>query len=346
MVKMMRFGVLTKAHTAEIHERPLPELGENDVLIKQEACNICTTDYGQWLGLREHQGYPKAGGHEGSGIVIAKGSKVGDELQKGDRVAVAYTFCGECEACLIGKTDACVNRKKPISEDGYIGYFGFADYCVWNAKFLVKMDKDLPPAQAGFLEPVATVVSGIKRLRIEPMETVVVIGAGTMGLLNAQVARVFGARVIVTEIMDKKIKCAESLGFEVIDAKNNNPVELVKEMTGGKGADAVIVAVGAAKANEQSLEMVKKLEGRILYFAAGYPAPELKIDSNIIHYRKLELIGAYEATIKDFYDGAKLLNQKFINTEPLIEASFPLDEIQNAYEVASIPGNYRVSVEL
>ena len=346
MVEKMRFGVLTKAHTAEIHERPLPELGESDVLVKQEACNICTTDYGQWLGMREHQGYPMAGGHEGSGIVVAKGEKVSEELQIGDRVAAAYIYCGECEACKNGNTDACINRESPISKDGYLGRFGFADYNVVNARHLVKMNKDLPPEQAGFLEPVATVVSGIKRLRVKPMETVVVIGAGTMGLLNAQVARAFGARVIISELMDKKIKCAQSLGFEVINAKNDDPVEKIKEMTNDRKADAVIVAVGVSQANQQSLEMVKKSEGRILFFAAGYPAPELEIDSNIIHYRKLELIGAYEATIKDFLDAAKMLNQKFINVGPLVEAVYSLDDIQKAYEVASTPGNFRVSIKL
>jgi L-iditol 2-dehydrogenase len=346
MIEKMRFAVLTKAHTAKIHERPLPELGEDDVLVKQVACNICTTDYGQWMGLREHQGYPMAGGHEVSGIVVAKGEKVSDELQIGDHVAVTDFYCGQCEVCKKGLIDACLNKKPLTSEDGYRGRFGYADYNVIKAKFLVKMNKDLPPEQAAFLEPVASVLNGIRRLRIQPMETVVVIGAGTMGIINAQVARAFGARVIVTELMDKKIKCAQSLGFEVVDAKNNDPVKKILELTDGKKPDAVVVAVGVSQANQQALEMVKNREGRILFFAAGYPAPELKIDSNIIHYRKLELIGAYESTLYDFYDAAKMLNQRFINVEPLVEAVFPLDDIQKAYEVASTLGNYRVSVKL
>ena len=74
-VDKMRFAVLTKAKVAEVHERPLPEMDENQILIKQEACNICTTDYGQWLGLREHQPYPMAGGHEGAGVIVNKDQK-------------------------------------------------------------------------------------------------------------------------------------------------------------------------------------------------------------------------------------------------------------------------------
>lgn len=345
----MKFAVLTKAKSAEIHEGQIPEIAENEVLVKQEACNICTTDYGQWLGLREHQPYPMAGGHEVSGIIIRKGSNVRSNLQIGDRVAVTYDYCGECDRCKSGMTGECEgapNRMKVPNEDGYYGSFGFSNYCVRDAKTLIKMNPNLSPSEAGFLEPLATVVKGLRKLRLSPMERVVIIGAGTMGLVNAQAARAYGADVIVTEIMDKKIKAARSMGFNVIDVNVHDPVKKVKEMTDGKGVDAVIIAVGTTKANEQALEMVKELEGRILLFAAGYPTPKLNVDSNLIHYRKMELIGTYGADMRDFCKSAKLLNLGKVDVSPLIETSFTLDKIQEAYEVASTPGNYRVSVLL
>ncbi len=109
-VDKMRFGgVLTKAKVAEIHERNLPEIRENQVLVKQEACNICTTDYGQWQGLREHQPYPMAGGHECAGIIVQRGSEVREDLAIGDRVAIAYDYCGECVPC---KRELQVNVQK------------------------------------------------------------------------------------------------------------------------------------------------------------------------------------------------------------------------------------------
>lgn len=349
--KTIKLGVLTKAHCIKIVEVPMQKIGEDDVLIKQEACNICTTDYGQWLGLREHQGYPMAGGHEGCGLVIAKGIKVGNKFQIGDRVGLSYSYCGKCKACRLGHTIECVERDSLMgytykSEMGYYGTYGFANYFVRKASYLIKMSKNITPSEAGFLEPVATVVNGMKKLRVKPMETVAVIGAGTMGLINAQVARAFGARVIVLEIIDKKIECAKKMGFEVINSKDINAIEKVKELTSGKGTDAVIVAVGSTKANEQALEMVKRLDGRILFFAASFPVPELKIDSNLIHYRKLELVGAFEADQQDFYDSAKLLNELQIDVKPLIETKFPFEQIQKAFEAASIPGSYRVTVEL
>ena len=349
--KTFRMGVLTKAHTLELVTLPLPEMGAEEVIVKHETCNICTTDYGQWLGKREHQGYPMAGGHEGSGIVIAKGAKVGDELQIGDRVGLTYSYCGNCKACRLGEQIDCVDRDtllsyKAKSPFGYYGTHGFSDYFVHPAKYLIRMSKDIEPTEAGFLEPVATVVNGIHKLRVKPMEFVLVIGGGTMGLINAQVTRAFGARVVVSDPMPEKRKVAAEMGFAAINPAEEDVVERVKAMSDGKGADAVIVGVGTTEANSQALQAVKHLDGRVLLFAAGFPVPALETDSNEMHYRKLELIGAFEANQKDFYDAARLLNNRQIDVRPLVSGTFPLDEIEAAFADAAVPGRFRVALDL
>lgn len=345
-VKKMRFAVLTEAKIAEIHERPLPKIGDNEVLVKQEACNICTTDYGQWLGLREHQPYPMAGGHENAGVILEKGPKVRDDLEIGDKVAIAYNYCGECTPCKSGATTECTQVSHDPTEDGYYGGFGFADYCVRNARTLIKMNKDLPSSEASFLEPLATVIKGFRKLRLKPLETVVIVGAGTMGVVNAKAARAYGCRVIITEVSEMKIESARSMGFEVVNSIKDNPVEKVKELTNGQGADVVIIAVGVTQANQQALDMVKDVEGRILLFAAGYPAPKLEVDSNYIHYKKIELIGTYGADMQDFITSAKMLNEKLVDMSELVETTFPLEDIQEAYEIASESDSYRVSILL
>lgn len=346
-IEQMKFAYLKEKGCALTGVRKIPDMGPDDVLVKQLVCNICTTDYGQWLGLREHQGYPMAGGHEGSGVVEAVGSDVKD-LKPGDHVAVAYNSCGKCEACRRGHEGQCTSADyKNLTEDGYRGNFGFADYNVRSARNLVKMNPELPPSEAAFLEPLATVCKGISKLRLEPQETVVVIGAGTMGLVNAQAAKAKNCRVIVTELMEKKLQAARDMGFEVIDVSKEDPVEKVQELTDQKGADAVIVAVGNTKANTQAAELVKELDGRILMFAAGYPAPEIELDSNVIHYRRMELIGTFGADMKDFFKAAELLNTGAVDVSKLVEPEkFLLDDIQKAYEHASVPGMYRVSVLL
>lgn len=343
---MFRFGVLTSKGHAQVHEMKLPKLGEHQVLMKQLACNICTADYGQWLGLREHQGYPMAGGHEAAGVILETGNKV-VELQPGDFVAVSNNYCGECEYCRRGEESQCVIRSSyDLHEGGYKGRMGFAAYQVRNATSVVKMNPELSPGEAAFLEPLATVAKGIGKLKICPQDTVAVIGAGTMGLLNAQAVRACGARVFVTEMMEKKIKTARAMGFEVIDAGTEDPAEKIMQLTGGRGTDAVIVAAGAAKANEQAAAMLKHFDGRMLMFAAAYPPPKLGLSSNDIHYRRMEILGTYLGDTKDFLEAARMLNQKVVDVKPLMEKSFPLEEIQKAFEEASKPGSYRVSVML
>ena len=127
MSEKTRFGVLIEAKKAEVHECSIPKLGDNQILVKQKACNICTTDYGQWMGLREHQPYPMAGGHEGAGVIVEKGNKVGNELKIGDHVAMAYDYCGECYPCKSGRTGECSQyNNAPTADDGgpYIGVAG------------------------------------------------------------------------------------------------------------------------------------------------------------------------------------------------------------------------------
>ncbi len=109
----------------------MPAMGPDDVLLKMEACNICTTDYQQWQGLRNHQGFPMAGGHEWSGVVVEKGANVAN-VEVGDRVAPLFMGCGHCQACLMGKSFCCEEREAgwPVHE-GFHGDRGFSDYKVF-----------------------------------------------------------------------------------------------------------------------------------------------------------------------------------------------------------------------
>lgn len=342
-----RFGCLVHKGLAEVRERELPALDEHDVLLKPLACNICTSDYTQWMGQREHQGYPMAGGHELSGVVVAVGSAV-STVKPGDFVApMPPSGCGSCEACRVGKMMECTNRQDTHpTADGYVsGWFGFADLTVRRDYQIYRMNDQLDPSDAAFMEPLSTVVHGMKKLRIRPYETVVVIGGGTMGLLNALTARTYNCRVIVSEGMQNKLETAAQLGLETVDFTKCDPVQAVKDLTQGKGADAVIVCVGNKAANAQALKMVKELDGRVLFFAAAHPAPPLEIDSNELHYRKLELLGTYGGDMTDWEDAAMLLNTGRVVVSKLVEPEkFGLNHIQEAFAAASVPGKFRVSV--
>lgn len=346
----IHFGVIVRGHVAEMHEMPFPKIGSTDIVVKLKANNICTTDYQQWMGLRDHQGFPMAAGHECAGCIEAVGEEVYSQFKPGMQVATMNPFCGVCDACRNGHTGDCQNMPfhSSIGADGYYGgYKRFADYVVMDQKLIVPIDNSIPPAEAGFLEPVSTVVQGAHKVGIRPMEDVAIIGAGTMGLVNAQVAKAFGARVMISDISPKKIARAKEMGVDVIDAKHEDPVQAVKELTGGKGADTVIAAVGSTLAYKQGYDMLKHFRGKMLIFPAGFPKPVLEVEPNELHYRKLELIGTVGSDLSDWYEAATLISKRLIDCSYSLEGKYiPLREIQKAYEAAATPDSYRVTVDL
>ena len=137
------------------------------------------------------------------------------------------------------------------------------------------------------------------------------------------------------------------MGIDVIDAKNTDPVQAVKDLTDGKGADTVIAAVGSTLAYKQGYEMLKHFRGKLVIFPAGYPKPELQVDPNELHYRKLEIIGTFGSDLKDWYEAATLISKRLIDCSYSLEGKFiPLRDIQQAYEAAATPDAYRVTVDL
>lgn len=290
----------------------IDELKDDELLVKQMACNICTTDYQQWEGKREHQGYPMAGGHECSGVVIDKGKNVGNSFEVGDHVAIVYDYCGICDSCKKGFITNCENIKqfgKNYSEKFY-GIFGFANYFKRKAKSFVKISKDLDYSEAAFVEPLSSVIAGIDKLSINSESNVLVIGTGTMGILNALYAKSLGANVVISGRNEKKNKIAKKLGLQVINPKKEDIKSSLKNLNGGKFSNIAIVAAGSTSANDQALQLTEEYDSQILFYAAGYPKPDLDIDSNTIHYRRLNLFGAYGSKLYDFNRAADLLSRK------------------------------------
>ncbi len=332
-----------------IWELDVPEPQKGEVLVKNHKCNICTTDWQTWAGLRKSQGrkFPWAPGHEMGSEIVAIGEGVDKDLKVGDHVGFGYDHCGQCYWCRRGETSNCTGEGTPTScsYDGLDGGFGMSQYMIVPSKKVYRVSADLPWEEAGYLEPLGTALRGIRRLRVKPGENILVIGAGNLGLVNAQAARAFGGRVMVSEISEERCGIAESLGFETVNPKEANVTEWCKERTDGRGVDGVILAVGNTAANKQALEAVSTA-GRILFFAAGYPAPEIEVDPNTIHYTEVELIGTFGGDICDWQMAANFLSRGIVKTDKLVSHQVPLDEVQHAFELAATPGNYRVSLVL
>lgn len=338
-------AVLTAVEKAEVIDRELPELGEHDVLVKIDANNICTSEYGAFNGARKRP-LPLVFGHEWAGTVVEVGSAV-DSVAVGDYIASGYQYDPYSEPSREGRTSECTKLQSADhpNPDGFFGNAGCANYAVAKEAACYKIDKGIDSSVAALLEPLGTCCAGFRRFGVEYGQTVVVIGAGTMGVLNALVAKAHGCRVIITEMMPKKLETAAKLGLETIDVSKCDPVEKVRELTGGKGADGVIIAVGASGAYAQALEMAKEKRAHLLIFAAGYPAPKWELDPNTVHYRRMVIVGSYGADAVDFREAASMINMGAADFSQLVEEKIPLDKIQEAFEEACKPGMYRISVQ-
>jgi L-iditol 2-dehydrogenase len=229
---------------------------------------------------------------------------------------------------------------------GYYGFYGCSEYQIVDSKYVFKVKDEISFEEACFCEPVATVVHGIERLRIKPGEKVLVIGAGTMGILNAQIARYYGADVIISELSQKKLCTAGELGFDkLIDVMKYDLKDCVGAYTGEEGLDAVIIAVGAEEAYKQAIDIMSK-GGRMLVFSSGYPAPSWTLDPNLVHYELLDIIGTYGCSTADFQVASEILASGKIRVDKLIDQKFPLNNLQAAFEAAAAKDAYRVSVQI
>ena len=352
MKKTMKLGVLAGDKQAIVAEHEVAGIEPNEVLIHNKACNICTFDYQQWQGYRPQQKYPMAWGHENSGVVVEVGREV-TNFKVGDRVVEnIYRPCLECSACRKGlpmKMCEASDNAKVMNEKnqfGYYGPYGCAQYKAVLPKYLIKVNDNVPYEEAGFCEPLATVISGMDSLHVQGGENLLVIGAGTMGLLNAQMARYYGAKVIISEPLEKKRNTASVMGFDqVLDPTQADFENKIKKITNNQGPDSIIMAVGATRAYEQAFAIAPP-QCRILLFAASFPEPQWAITPNLVHYKLWVIIGAYGSTLKAYQKSADLLSSRALQIEPLIEAKYPLSDIQNAFEKAATPGNYRVSITI
>ena len=352
MANQMKYGVIVDKKKAEVHQKVIPSIKDDEVLISNKTCNICTTDYQQWAGDRMHQPFPMAFGHENAGIVVDIGKEV-KNCNKGDHVVVnVYGPCLECDQCRMGKNslycqyNQSADKMKNPDENGVYGFYGCGEYQVAKSKHVFRMAKDLLFEEAGFVEPLATVVHGIERLRVKIKEKILVIGAGTMGLLNAQVARYYGADVIISELIDKKLNAAKELKFDqLMNPKKDDFKNKIKEYLGDAELDAIIIAVGATSAYNQAIQFAPK-GCRMLIFAANFPEPDWDLKPNPVHYQLWEVIGTYGCSTRDYQVASTLLSNKSILAAPLLEEKFPLNDIQKAFEKATMPGMYRVTLEI
>ncbi|MGQ4891549.1 MAG: zinc-dependent alcohol dehydrogenase [Candidatus Njordarchaeia archaeon] len=320
----MRAAVLTKKGF-EVKDVPVPQVGENDVLIRVMSAGICGTDLAIYKGSYRIE-LPRILGHEFAGVVEKVGENV-EGLDVGERVTSEINVtCGKCYYCTHGMRTHCIHRKAiGISRDG-----AFAEYVVVPAENVHRLPQNIDFDQGTFVEPLAAAIQTFEMTPINKGNTVAIYGSGKMGLLILQVAKVFGAgKVIVIGRTNSKLELAKSLGADdVINVENVDPVKAVREETGGIGADIVVEATGNPTVLNNAIRMTRS---RGIISVKSTHGLNVSLNLTEIVVRELRIQGS---RCGNFKKSIEMLEKNKIQVKPLISAIYTLEKIEKAFKTA------------
>ena len=336
----MKAGILYGPRDLRVEEIDIPEVPAGWVLLKVRAGGICGSDLHLF---KEKTFIPISSvlgegiyvpGHELAGEVEKLGEGV-ESLQEGDRVVVEPSInCGKCDWCKIGQINLCENS-------GLIGFYyigGLAEYCIAPEEKCFKIAKKTSFEDAATIDCVAVAARAVKRAEISLEDSVAILGAGSIGLFAAQLTKLAGAReVYITGTHEYQLKAADRFGVTAtINARNENTVERIMELTSGKGVDKVIEAVGGtAPVIDEGINMVRR-QGIVV--ATGIFLDQIPINMFSLVTKEARLTGAwgygYWNHMKEFEVSLKLLENGKIDAKSLITHKFPLEKVSEAFEVA------------
>ncbi len=342
----MKAGILKDIEKLTVEDVPDPEAGPGEIVIQVKACAVCGTDVKVFHHGHKHIVFPRITGHEVTGVVVDCGAGVSN-FQPGDRVAVAPAIpCGQCHYCRQGWQTMCDNLKA-------IGYHydgGFAELMKVPATAVTNGCVNLIPENVSFqeatlAEPLACVINGQRLSQVSLGDTVLIIGAGPIGCLHAELAKSSGAsRVILADIVPERLAMAAFTGALTIDASHQDILSRVKELTGGRLAERVIVAATSHQAQEKSVELVAR-RGSVNFFG-GLPKekPFINLNSNLVHYGEFYIVGTHGSTPRDNKLALDLIGSGKINTQAYLTHSFPLEQLHQALMVAESMKGLKVVV--
>lgn len=332
---MMKAAVVHGKSDIRIEAVPRPVAGPGEIVVQVKASGICATDIKTLLGQGLPKELPAILGHEVAGMVEQVGHGV-KSVSLGDRVAVyPIAVCGECYYCSRGRHNLC--EKEFGLGHGIDG--GFAELVripqqILNIGGVIKLPGELDFGLAALAEPLSCCLAAARSNRVGKGDTVLVIGAGPMGLFHLKVCRHLGARVIMVDLRGDRLQMASQMGAEqCINTAETDLVETIRELTGGRGADVVVASLGVPQVVEQYLPTVRK--GGIFNIFGGPPAGRpIMVDPRWIHYSEVILTGTFAATPDDFRQALQLIAGGQIKVEDMISHRFTLDNMLEAIELA------------
>jgi L-iditol 2-dehydrogenase len=335
----MQAAVYRGVNDVRLESVPVPLVGAGELLVRVHSCGVCGTDLKK-ISTGSHSA-PRIFGHETSGVVAAVGEGV-TKFRRGDRVMVFHHIpCRECFYCRKKTFAQCARYKKvgctagfEPSGGGFAEYVQVKDWIVENGT--VRIPDGTSFEQACFVEPVNTCMKGIEALRLEGGETVLTIGQGPIGIILSVLARRAGASLITSDLYGERLKIGSTFGLDLtIDASRLNVVERVRELTEGRGADAVILAVGGNTLIRTAMDAARP-GGRVLLFAQTQHG-EATIDPAAVCVDEKALVGSYSASVDLQEESIRFVMNREMDLERLISHRFPLSESRQALDLAAHP---------
>ena len=343
---------------------PMPACGADEIRVKVDACAVCGSDWKAFKSGNPRMRPPITIGHEFTGLIETVGADVAGmregprrpDLRQpsgqqpvgalrpvphsqsfaiGERVVMATSIsCGECLYCRRGWRNLCTDlRPMGFHYNGGMAAFVTIPARALQQGHVVKVPAGVKAIHAALAEPVSCCVNAAENCSITRGDVVAVLGAGPMGILNACVAREFGAaRIILSEINPARLKQAEAFGFDrLVNPASEDLARIVKDETGGYGADVVIVAAPAAQPQEQAMTLARK-RGTVCLFAS-LPAGRsmLNADSRPIHYGELRVIGSSDSTDAHVRRAVELIAGGSLPADKVASHVLKLDDIQQAF---------------
>jgi len=332
---LMKVAIILGPQRIKIVDVKTPKITSNDVLIKIKATGICGSDLHFYSGMNGRLQNFLLGikrvlspskiirGHEFSGFVVEKGKNV-DDIDLNDKVtALPISPCQECNYCKIGFTHLC---ESPNPWPG-----AFAEFIKLSSNDIVNVPEEISYEEAAMLEPLACAVHAVKISEVKKEDSVIILGAGTIGLLTLQILKSLNVeKIAITDILDFKLQMAKQLGADI--AIKAFDVNYYKNRDLIKNTNLIFECVGSfAPTLHQAINLIDK-HGRIIVLGS-FSTPQ-KIDILKIRQKEVTIVGSEASNKEDFMDSIKLLSDKKVKLEPLITHKFPLKDISKAFKTA------------
>ena len=323
----MKQAVLVKPESFEIREVPIPEITDNQALIRVRAVGICGSDIHAYYGKHPFISCPIVMGHEAAGDVVKIGRNV-TNLKPGMRVVMRpQKVCGECYLCKTGRFNIC----KKLEVIGCQCTGASSDYFAVDANLLYELPENVDYAVGTVIEPLAVGVHAVKRgLADVKGKKILVIGAGTIGNVVAQSAKGLGAAsVMVSDVSAFKLQMAKECGADYcVDVSKQNLADEILKAYGEDGVDAIYECSANAGALNQALDFARK--GITIVIVAVYGKnPEVNLPN--VQDREYNVVGTLMYVHEDYLDAIRLVAEKKVDLAKLITAHFPLEKVADAY---------------